>query len=165
LHVEVEDFDDSWLNVSWNFEHFLQPVVVADFERLVIILALDKIESWLVYRPFFNMVNDLAFKLVKLSLESVAVLLLELELLLLVCEHNCLEVSRNLDKDLRRWRVSEIKAHFRSQIGVDLSGTDQISRLFIRFDLIVVLKVIIDDDLVDDLPLAGHKALEVVNAC
>lgn len=44
--------------------------------------------------------DNLAFELVKLPLESVAIFLLKLELLFLICENHCLEVSRNFDNNL-----------------------------------------------------------------
>lgn len=71
--------------------------------------------------------DNLTFQLVQLSLQRVAIFLLELELLFLVCEHHSLEVSRNLHDDLGRWLISKIQTHFAGELFVDLSCAQELS--------------------------------------
>jgi hypothetical protein len=104
------------------------------------------------------MVNDLALELVQLPLESVAVLLLELEFLIFIGENYSFEVSRNLNNDHMSWGKSEIEAHFRSELCVDLRCWDLSVLLLIGFDLVIVLEEIVDIDLIYNLSFASHKA-------
>ena len=66
---------------------------MADLQRLVIFRAHHEVEPRFVCWTFLDVMDYLAFELVKLSLQSVAIFLLKLELFFLICENHSLEVS------------------------------------------------------------------------
>ena len=139
MKAHIENFDNSWLNISFDLENCGHSVRMIKLNWSIKALSLNKVELRSLWRCFINEMNLLACQHVQFSLDRVSVLLLNYELFSFVSIHHFCKVFRYPDPELI-WRL---------HIVVEL-----------KLDATVFIKEVEHGDLVDNVPLHCDHALK-----